>query len=55
MRRIGQAILVLVASSIVVFGLYFVSPGPDQVARTFAGRLGTALRIAQIKHELHLD
>jgi peptide/nickel transport system permease protein len=54
-RRIGQSILVLVASSIVVFGLYFVGPGPDQVARTFAGRLGTAQRIAQIKHELHLD
>ena len=55
LRRIGQAILVLVVSSIVVFGLYFVGPGPDQVARTFAGRLGTAQRIAQIKHELHLD
>jgi peptide/nickel transport system permease protein len=54
-RRIGQAILVLVAASIVVFGLYFVGPGPDQVARTFAGRLGTAQRIAEIKHELHLD
>ena len=54
-RRIGQAILVLVASSLVVFGLYFVGPGPDQAARTFAGRLGTAARIAQIKHELHLD
>jgi peptide/nickel transport system permease protein len=54
-RRIGQSILVLVASSLVVFGLYFVGPGPDQVARTFAGRLGTAARIAQIKHELHLD
>jgi hypothetical protein len=38
-----------------VFGLFFVGPGPDQVARTFAGRLGTAARIAQIKHELHLD
>ena len=54
-RRIGQSILVLVLSSIVVFGLYFVGPGPNQVARTFAGRLGTAARIAQIKHELHLD
>ena len=54
-RRIGQSILVLVASSIVVFGLYFVGPGPDQVARTFAGRLATAQRITQIKHELHLD
>jgi peptide/nickel transport system permease protein len=55
LKRIGQAILVLVASSIVVFGLYFVGPGPNQVARTFAGRLATAARIAQIKHELHLD
>ncbi len=54
-RRIGQAILVLFISSIVVFGIYFVGPGPGQVARTFAGRLGSAQRIAQIKHELHLD
>jgi len=54
-RRIGQSILVLFISSIVVFGLFFVGPGPSQVARTFAGRLGTAARIAQIKHELHLD
>jgi peptide/nickel transport system permease protein len=44
-----------VASSIVVFLLFFVGPGPNQVARTFAGRLGTAARIAHIKHELHLD
>ena len=54
-RRIGQAILVLFISSIAVFLLFFVGPGPGQVARTFAGRLGTAARIAQIKHELHLD
>ena len=55
LRRIGQSILVLFLSSLVVFGLFFVGPGPGQVARTFAGRLGTAARIAQIKHELHLD
>jgi peptide/nickel transport system permease protein len=54
-RRTAQAILVLVASSIVVFLLFFVGPGPSQVARTFAGRLATAARIAQIKHDLHLD
>lgn len=54
-RRTAQAALVLVASSIVVFLLFFVGPGPSQVARTFAGRLGTPARIAQIKHELHLD
>jgi peptide/nickel transport system permease protein len=54
-RRTGQAILVLVASSIAIFLLFFVGPGPNQVARTFAGRLGTPERIAQIKHDLGLD
>ena len=54
-RRIGQAILVLWAASVAVFLLFFVGPGPNQVARTFAGRLGTPERILQIKHALHLD
>jgi peptide/nickel transport system permease protein len=54
-RRIAQAILVLFFASLAIFLLYFVGPGPSQVARTFAGRLGTAQRIAQIKHDLHLD
>ncbi len=54
-RRTLQAIGVLFATSIVVFLLFFAGRGPDQVARSFAGRLGTAARIAQIKHELHLD
>lgn len=54
-RRIGQAILVLFFATLAIFLLYFVGPGPSQVARTFAGRLGTAQRIAQIKHDLHLD
>ena len=53
--RIGQAILVMWAASVVVFLLFFVGPGPNQVARTFAGRLGTPARIAQIKHDLQLD
>jgi peptide/nickel transport system permease protein len=53
--RIGQAILVLWATTVVVFLLFFVGPGPNDVARTFAGRLGTPARIAQIKHEFHLD
>lgn len=53
--RIGQAILVMWASTVVVFLLFFVGPGPNQVARTFAGRLATPARLAQIKHDLHLD
>ena len=48
--RIAQAVLVLWASSVVVFLLFFVGPGPNQVAITFAGRLATAARIAQIRH-----
>jgi peptide/nickel transport system permease protein len=54
-RRIAQAIVVLLVTTVVVFLLFFVGPGPSLVARTFAGRLATAARIAQIKHELHLD
>ncbi len=54
-RRIAQAVLVLWAASVAVFLLFFVGPGPNQVARTFAGRLATAARLAQIKHDLHLD
>lgn len=53
--RIGQAILVLWAATVVVFLLFFVGPGPDAVARTFAGRLATPARLAQIKHDLNLD
>jgi peptide/nickel transport system permease protein len=53
--RIGQAILVLWASTVVVFLLFFVGPGPDNVARTFGGRLATAAELTQIRHELHLD
>jgi peptide/nickel transport system permease protein len=53
--RIGQAILVLWAATVVVFLLFFVGPGPNAVARTFAGRFATPARLAQIKHDLHLD
>jgi peptide/nickel transport system permease protein len=53
--RIGQAILVLWAATVVVFLLFFVGPGPNAVARTFGGRLATPARLAQIKHDLHLD
>jgi peptide/nickel transport system permease protein len=54
-RRIGQAIIVLWLATLAVFLLFFVGPGPTQVARTFAGRLATPQRIAQIKAELHLN
>ena len=53
--RIGQAILVMWAATVVVFLLFFVGPGPNAVARTFGGRLATPARLAAIKHDLHLD
>ena len=55
LRRIGQAILVLVAASIVVFGLYFVGPGAEPGGADVRGPARHGARIAQIKHELHLD
>lgn len=54
-QRVAQAVLVLWLSSVGIFLLFFVGPGPEQVARTFAGRLATPARLAQIKHDLHLD
>ena len=54
-RRIGQALVVLWLSTVAVFLLFFVGPGPNQVARTFAGRLATPARLAQIKADLHLN
>src|SRR6266404_3743509 len=54
-RRIGQAILVLWAATVAVFLLFFGSAGADGVARNFGGRLATPARLAEIKHDLHLD
>jgi len=54
-RRIALAILVLWLVTVGVFALFFIGPGPNQVARVMAGRLATAARIAQIRHDLHLD
>jgi peptide/nickel transport system permease protein len=53
--RIGQAILVLWAATVVVFLLFFVGPGADNVARTFGGKLATPAQLELIKQELHLD
>jgi peptide/nickel transport system permease protein len=54
-RRVGQAILVLWAATIAVFLLFFASAGADGVARNFGGRLASPARLAEIKHDLHLD
>lgn len=54
-RRTIQALVVLWVSSIAIFLLFYLGNGPNQVARTFAGRLATPARLLQIKHDLHLD
>lgn len=54
-RRIAQAVLVLFIVSIAVFSLFFAGGGAQQVALRFAGKSADAARIAQIKHDLHLD
>jgi peptide/nickel transport system permease protein len=55
LRRLAQAVLVLWATTVAVFLLFFVGPGPNQVARDFAGRLATPARLEQIKQALHLN
>jgi len=54
-RRTAQAILVLLIVSVVLYLLFFAGGGPQQVALRFAGKAADAARIAQIKHDLHLD
>ena len=54
-RRIGQSILVLLPHPSSCSGFTSSARGRIRWRGQFAGRLGTAARIAQIKHELHLD
>jgi len=55
LRRTAQAVLVLFIDSVVVFLLFFAGGGAQQVAQRFGGKAADAARIAQIKHDLHLD
>jgi peptide/nickel transport system permease protein len=53
-RRLLAAVLVLTAMSILVFLIFFATPGVDPAAR-IAGRSATPLTLAQVRHEFGLD
>jgi peptide/nickel transport system permease protein len=54
-RRILQGLLVLWLMTLTVFGIFFVGPGPQFVARVLAGRQATPQTVELIAHRLHLD
>ena len=54
LRRLGAAALVLVAISILVFLIFFATPGVDPAAR-IAGRSASPAVLAQVRHEFGLD
>jgi peptide/nickel transport system permease protein len=53
-RRLVAAVLVLAAMSVLVFLIFFATPGVDPAAR-IAGRSASPLTILQVKHEFGLD
>ena len=54
LRRLGSAILVMIALSVLVFLIFFATPGIDP-ARQMAGKNPTPETIAAIKAEFGLD
>jgi peptide/nickel transport system permease protein len=53
-KRIGSAALVMVAISIMVFLIFFATPGVDPAAR-IAGRGASPVVLAQVRHTFGLD
>ncbi len=53
-RRVLAAVLVLFAISVLVFLIFFATPGVDPAAR-IAGRSATPQILAQVRHEFGLD
>jgi peptide/nickel transport system permease protein len=54
-RRILLGLLVMWMVTVLVFGIFFAGPGPNDVARRLAGRNATQATVDQVKHNLHLD
>jgi peptide/nickel transport system permease protein len=54
-RRFVLGIITMWMVTVVVFLIFFVGPGPRQVARTLAGREATPQTVALIAHRLLLD
>ncbi len=55
LRRIIRGVVVMFVVTIVVFGIFFVGPGPANVAHVLAGRQATPKTIALVSHRLLLD
>ncbi len=54
-RRIALGILVMWMVTVLVFGIFFVGPGPDSVARRIAGKNATPQTLELIRVRLHLN
>jgi peptide/nickel transport system permease protein len=54
-QRVVLSALVLFIVSVALYVLFFTGGGATQVAMRFAGKAASAARVAQIKHDLHLD
>ena len=54
-RRILQGILVMWLVTVGVFIIFYVGPGPGQVARALAGKSATPATVAAVSHRLLLD
>jgi peptide/nickel transport system permease protein len=54
-RRIAQGVFVMWLVTVSVFLIFFVGPGPGNVARTLAGKSATPQVVALVKRRLLLD
>jgi peptide/nickel transport system permease protein len=54
-RRILQAILVLLLMSITIFAIFFLGPGPQAVARVMAGKEATPAQVNAIATQFYLN
>ncbi|MFF5140274.1 ABC transporter permease [Streptomyces sp. NPDC013157] len=54
LKRFGSALLVMFAISVMVFLIFFATPGVDPAAR-IAGRNADAATLAQVRHSFGLD
>jgi peptide/nickel transport system permease protein len=54
-RRIAQGIVVMFLVTVIVFGIFFIGPGPADVARRLAGREATPEVVSLVRRRLLLD
>jgi peptide/nickel transport system permease protein len=54
-RRIALGLLVMWMVTVLVFGIFFLGPGPDSVARRIAGKNATPQVLELIRARLHLN